>query len=355
MKASVVVLDAANIVTLVRGSIRLERLHNAIKHFETLGVRVIAFAPSYWLRSKNLTPRTRSQFQEIDQCEMMQFQLLVDDEKVVLTPPQAHDDLFIIDYAMKHDGYVVTNDMFRDHVANKMEFHGNELTEIWVKTHCITFTFVGSEFLPSAQHIQHLRSICCQHGNECNKVKKNNINDYQKQNIRGGKQGECTSLRINTKISSKPVRQLSDLEDDSDVGVEKRLRSRKSSGTKPTPKAQVPKNSQTPTLNPVAKLNNRYDNLQYDTTSSSASDEEKRSTPESTLMQDWTILQQMIAHHQDQTIQQITSNDEDVEKILSPSQKHKLRRRRQAKKIMIAILGGCSHIGEILTVELTVG
>ncbi|ETW01542.1 hypothetical protein H310_06197 [Aphanomyces invadans] len=155
-----VVLDAANVATVVRGAVRIQRLQSAIDHFERVGVRCIAFAPGYWTKSKAVTPRGRQQQSaemELDQkSEMALVQQLVLAEKVVLTPPQAHDDLFIIDYAMKHDGFVLTNDMFRDHVANKMQFHGKELTEAWVKSNCITFAFVGTEFLPSAQHMQAL-------------------------------------------------------------------------------------------------------------------------------------------------------------------------------------------------------
>ncbi|RHY09206.1 hypothetical protein DYB30_007060 [Aphanomyces astaci] len=124
---SLVVLDAANVATVVRGAVRIQRLQHAIDHFESLGIRCIAFAPGYWVKSKTLTPRSRSQQSaemELDQkAEMAAVQELVLLEKVVLTPPQAHDDLFIIDYAIKHDGFVVTNDMFRDHVANKVIGH----------------------------------------------------------------------------------------------------------------------------------------------------------------------------------------------------------------------------------------
>ncbi|CAK4716535.1 unnamed protein product [Aphanomyces euteiches] len=123
--APVVVLDAANIATIVRGAVRIQRLLSAFHHFEELGIRCIAFAPGYWIKTKAATPRTArtlsSAEMELDQkFEMSLIQQLVLAEKVVLTPPQAHDDLFIIDYAMKHNGFVVTNDMFRDHVATKV-------------------------------------------------------------------------------------------------------------------------------------------------------------------------------------------------------------------------------------------
>ncbi|GMG14947.1 unnamed protein product [Phytophthora fragariaefolia] len=49
---------------------------------------------------------------------------LVQKDHVILTPSQAHDDFYVIDYAVKYDGFIVTNDMFRDHVANKVGLAG---------------------------------------------------------------------------------------------------------------------------------------------------------------------------------------------------------------------------------------
>ncbi|RLO07359.1 hypothetical protein DYB28_003478 [Aphanomyces astaci] len=139
---SLVVLDAANVATVVRGAVRIQRLQHAIDHFESLGIRCIAFAPGYWVKSKTLTPRSRSQQSaemELDQkAEMAAVQELVLLEKVVLTPPQAHDDLFIIDYAMKHDGFVVTNDIRSNSPRVKS-------TTSWKDNNDDTFAKGGSE------------------------------------------------------------------------------------------------------------------------------------------------------------------------------------------------------------------
>ncbi|KAG6961961.1 hypothetical protein JG687_00007409 [Phytophthora cactorum] len=79
---------------------------------------------------------------------------LVQKDHVILTPSQAHDDFYVIDYAVKYNGFIVTNDMFRDHVSNKRTFHGKRLTSNWVRSHCIDFTFVGKEFMPNPRAME---------------------------------------------------------------------------------------------------------------------------------------------------------------------------------------------------------
>ncbi|KAF0737799.1 hypothetical protein AaE_008914 [Aphanomyces astaci] len=137
-----VVLDAANVATVSSGILRVQRLEAALEYFQRLNVRCIAFAPRYWVDGLQVFE---------DDATKATLRALVDTDKLVLTPPQAHDDYYVIDYATKHDGYVVSNDMFRDHVMHKRRFNGHTLTIAWVKTRCIDFTFVGLEFLPNSQ------------------------------------------------------------------------------------------------------------------------------------------------------------------------------------------------------------
>ncbi|EQC28684.1 hypothetical protein SDRG_13559 [Saprolegnia diclina VS20] len=322
----VVVLDAANIATLVRGTVRTDRLQSALDHFDALGVRVIAFAPGYWLRSKTSTPRTRqcSAEMESDQrAEMALVQALVEAEKIVLTPPQAHDDFFMIDYAMKHNGYVVTNDMFRDHVAKKMQFHGRELTEAWIRANCITFTFVGTEFLPSAEHMQRLGAVTPRvqqlpNSTSGNNTSKNNTipkpsknNTIPKPMVAkepriSNNRAHKVTLRVDTapsiKVAAAP-------EEDSDTATETLRRpkpcpasaSTRKRGKEPTPRSHA---------SPYAAATNAYKVLEDDTSSSSASDDDKARAATSisadaetlgsnTLVHDWMMLQRMIAQHQD--------------------------------------------------------
>jgi len=111
-----VVVDAANVATIVSGVMNMQRLKEAIDFFERLGARCIAFAPSYWVHAKEESGYGKP----METDDMTLLRSLILQEKVILTPPQAHDDLYVIDYAVKHDGFIVTNDMFRDHVLHQV-------------------------------------------------------------------------------------------------------------------------------------------------------------------------------------------------------------------------------------------
>lgn len=38
---------------------------------------------------------------------------------LVCTPPQDYDDIYCIDYAQRHRGYIITNDLYRDYVERQ--------------------------------------------------------------------------------------------------------------------------------------------------------------------------------------------------------------------------------------------
>jgi len=72
---------------------------------------------------------------------------------LVYTPSGAHDDRFIIEYAKKHDGYILSNDRYRDHVRERLgedQEKGRELDE-WLRWHRISFCWVDNELLPNPE------------------------------------------------------------------------------------------------------------------------------------------------------------------------------------------------------------
>ncbi|CAK4656861.1 hypothetical protein AeMF1_015641 [Aphanomyces euteiches] len=343
--APVVVLDAANIATIVRGAVRIQRLLSAFHHFEELGIRCIAFAPGYWIKTKAATPRTArtlsSAEMELDQkFEMSLIQQLVLAEKVVLTPPQAHDDLFIIDYAMKHNGFVVTNDMFRDHVATKMNFHKKELTEAWVKTYCITFTFVGTEFLPSAQHIHALLKPPPKETKEPNQSAKS------KGNI------AAQSFKSTEPMKKSPlltIKTSSNHSFDDDSRIDQQVANSTKAQAEPVAsprKAQRARPSTPHAPSRRSKRGNSYKTLEDcgSSSTSNSSDDESNQTKQKNVLADWQTLQQAIAQHRVSNNQdgdeehpstqpkeppEVESNN-DVKAPLSPTQKKRLRRRMMA-------------------------
>lgn len=98
-----IVIDGANVATIVRDSIDIRRIESCILYFERNHFEhVVAFVPNFWY------PQHK------------QLKQLITDAKVSLTPSHAHDDYYILDYAMRHDGFIITNDQFRDHIKNKV-------------------------------------------------------------------------------------------------------------------------------------------------------------------------------------------------------------------------------------------
>lgn len=142
-----IVLDGANVACQKDGTPSMAKLAAAISFFRSIekqnsgdcAVKCIAFAPNFWLNAKSESAKENGTLTGDDAALLA---ALVEKDHVILTPSQvqsfgsvcmakqmltavcmflsqAHDDFYVIDYAVKYDGFVVTNDMFRDHISNK--------------------------------------------------------------------------------------------------------------------------------------------------------------------------------------------------------------------------------------------
>jgi hypothetical protein len=118
-----------------------------------LGHRVISFLPDYYLnydRVGELRRLSKLNMSNVKTCsipdDISLLNKLVRDGYIIATPPQDYDDSYCITYAKQHNGYVITNDLFRDHIK-KLNGTEKEITRKWIKSYCISYTFVGDEFL----------------------------------------------------------------------------------------------------------------------------------------------------------------------------------------------------------------
>ena len=72
---------------------------------------------------------------------------------LVLTPPQDYDDSYCLDYARSHGGCVMSNDLYRDQVQAAQKRGDTRqaisATQAWLRSHVISFTFLGDELLPN--------------------------------------------------------------------------------------------------------------------------------------------------------------------------------------------------------------
>lgn len=154
------VLDAANI------SVR----HGNKRTFSTLGIalainylaarflnrcRFTAFLPEYLLDAEKVAAKRRAhelgikqaKFQELPD-NVLYLQELEHDGILYTTPSQDYDDSYQIEYARRHGGVIVTNDLFRDAV-DKLKPHMRGALRVWMKSHLLSYTFVADEFCPN--------------------------------------------------------------------------------------------------------------------------------------------------------------------------------------------------------------
>ncbi|CAM9791524.1 unnamed protein product [Ectocarpus sp. 12 AP-2014] len=128
----------------------------AVEYFRTAGHRVLGFLPDYYLDLKRTNGLERAKKLGVADVkasrlpdDVQLLQRLVDDGLIVSTPPQDYDDSYCIKYAMARDGYVVTNDLYRDHVKGIEGRKKADAARRWIKSHSISYTFVGDEFFPN--------------------------------------------------------------------------------------------------------------------------------------------------------------------------------------------------------------
>jgi hypothetical protein len=161
-----IVLDAPNIAMRhgMNQQFSSRGVRLAVDYFQALGHRVVAFIPDYMLKdekeqlaARRTQPRSANLTLDnniANVCkipdDIAMLRAMVQEGVLVPTPPQDYDDSYCIQYAGMHNGCVVTNDLFRDHVQN-MEGprERKEAMRTWLKAHQISFTWVQNEFLPN--------------------------------------------------------------------------------------------------------------------------------------------------------------------------------------------------------------
>jgi hypothetical protein len=127
----------------------------AVKYFEALGHRVVAFIPDYMLQSDEERAQHEKEQGEALTAPKVPDNVallgaLVHQGVLIPTPPQDYDDSYSIQYAGLHNGFVVTNDLFRDHIVNMVGPRERKVAmRAWLRAHQISYSWVRDEFLPN--------------------------------------------------------------------------------------------------------------------------------------------------------------------------------------------------------------
>jgi hypothetical protein len=127
-----------------------EGLNIALKYWTDRGHDAIAFLPEHYVKRKPGQGTVTLQEYLPKAKNIPLIMELIEKGQVVLTPPQDYDDSYTIDYAMKHDGCIVSNDRYWDHIEQKADLGKKAKKETlrWIREHLISFTFVRDEFMP---------------------------------------------------------------------------------------------------------------------------------------------------------------------------------------------------------------
>ncbi|KAG7385092.1 hypothetical protein PHYPSEUDO_001944 [Phytophthora pseudosyringae] len=126
----------------------------AVNYFHALGHRVVAFIPDYMLQSDEERAEREEQGEVLTAAKIPDnvalLERLVHQGVLIPTPPQDYDDSYSIQYAGLHNGCVVTNDLYRDHIVNMAGPRERKVAmRAWLKAHQISYSWVRNEFLPN--------------------------------------------------------------------------------------------------------------------------------------------------------------------------------------------------------------
>jgi len=127
----------------------------AIEYWQERGHKVVGFIPDYYVDYENVAQKRRTvragfevETQKLPD-DVTLLNRLLDEGSLIATPPQDYDDSYSIKYAENHGGCVVTNDRYKDHVEKGTSGDDKRARRDWVRTHCISYTFVNDEFVPN--------------------------------------------------------------------------------------------------------------------------------------------------------------------------------------------------------------
>lgn len=120
-----IVVDAPNVAMRhgLNSKFSCNGIKLALNFFHSAGHKVIAFLPDYYLNFERVGELRRLAKLNIGEVRASQLpddvevlQQLVEQGFVIGTPSQDYDDSYCITYAQRRGGYIISNDMYRDHV-----------------------------------------------------------------------------------------------------------------------------------------------------------------------------------------------------------------------------------------------
>lgn len=141
---TLVVLDCANI-----------GWHYGGGHFSTFGlilalqqlaraeVEIKAFLPANYVHVRpNASYRALTSLED-----RLQLESLVKEHVISLVPAVDSDDAYILNFARENNGFVISNDLYRDHIASLPVASVQLSMHVWLQENRCGYTFAGQQFV----------------------------------------------------------------------------------------------------------------------------------------------------------------------------------------------------------------
>ena len=142
-----IVLDGQNVAMHFNNkSFVTEAIMLAIQYFEDRGFRAYAILKDFVVESRDRRGRDgKINYQLPDDPETLRR--MKDQGKIYTSPGFNHDDSFVIESAIRDNGLIVSNDLYRDY-ANNMKF---ELDYAILQSRIISYSFINNKFTPNPE------------------------------------------------------------------------------------------------------------------------------------------------------------------------------------------------------------
>lgn len=153
-----IVLDAPNIAMRhgLNKKFSCRGIRLAFDYYIKRGHKVVAFLPDYIIHYEDVGANKRMANAGFKVSpsklpdDVILLNKMVEEGLIIPTPSQDYDDSYCIKYAGRHNGCVVSNDLYRDHIENMDGPKEQKIAmKSWLYAHRISFTWVGDEFLPN--------------------------------------------------------------------------------------------------------------------------------------------------------------------------------------------------------------
>ena len=143
-----VVLDCANIGWNY-GKNELFNVHGlelVLDYFLKVSIlcKVVAFIPSSYVRYRpndGTRGNAKMMTEDIDKLESM-----IEECRICIVPAGDDDDAYILSYAREHHGYILSNDLYNNHIATIENKHVRDIIRNYLNEFRIGYTFVNDAF-----------------------------------------------------------------------------------------------------------------------------------------------------------------------------------------------------------------